>query len=206
MRLPPIAHLTRWSRADGAVLEGLLGLAFVVQAVFGLIGPLLAVAGLLDPATSRSVSLSGTTAADIAAADGIKLSTSDQAQLTIAHPDVYQRALLELPTLIGAAMIMLGISLLFLLTRTLRQGDPFASGNPRRLHGIALLILVGGVFGNWLEAITSSMLVSGTSLQDRIPTSFQISPVPVMAALLVAALAEAFRLGTRLREDTEGLV
>lgn len=206
MRLPPIAHLTRWSRADGAVLEGLLGLAFAVQAVFGLIGPLLTVAGVLAPATSRSVTITGTAAADITAADGIKLSASDQAQLTIAHPDAYQRLLLELPTVIDSALIMLGISLLFLLTRTLRQGDPFAPGNPRRLHGIAMLILVGGVFGNWLEAITSSLLVAGTHLQDRIPTSLQISPLPVMAFFLVVALAEAFRLGTRLREDTEGLV
>ncbi|WP_329520722.1 hypothetical protein [Spirillospora sp. NBC_01491] len=55
-------------------------------------------------------------------------------------------------------------SWLFLLTRTLRKGDPFAPGNPRRLYGIALLVLLGGVLGNWPEAITGTLLVTGTPL------------------------------------------
>ncbi|MFG1815581.1 DUF2975 domain-containing protein [Kribbella sp. NPDC049174] len=207
MRLPQsIVGLGRWSRTDALVLQGLLGTAFVVQAVIGLVIPLLGVAGALDLDTSREVPVTDVAAPDLPEADGVQLSASGSATLTVDDPSLGQRVLLELPTIVGAVLILLGIYLLFRIARTLCLGDPFAPHNPLRLFGIALLIAVGSVTGTLLQAMTTNQLVAGTPLAHNVPFAVEFSLLPLVVALLVAALAEAFRVGVRLREDSEGLV
>jgi len=200
-----IAGLGRWGRTDSRLLQGLLGLAFAVEAVIGLVVPLLNVAGVLDVATSREVPVTnlGTTLAE---AGGLKLSVSESAMLTVVDPSLGQRVLLDLPAVVDAVLILLGIYWLFLVARTLCVGDPFAPRNPFRLFGIAVLIAVGTFVDSLLTGITTHRLVAGTSLQDHVPFSIHFSFLPLAVAVLVAALAEAFRIGARLRADTEGLV
>jgi hypothetical protein len=53
---------------------------------------------------------------------------------------------------------------------------------------------------------TLDVVVAGTSLEEHVPFSVNFSFLPLAVAVLVAAVAEAFRIGVRLREDTEGLV
>jgi hypothetical protein len=207
MRMPEsIVSLGRWDRSDGLVLQGLLGVVFVVQAVVGLMIPALGIIGVLDGSGSRQVPVDDVAAIGVPGADGVQLSTSGSATLTIADPSFGQRVLLELPTVFGAVLILLGIYWLFRIARTLCVGDPFAPRNPLRLYGIAFLIVIGSVVGSLLTAITTDQLVAGTALQDHVPFSVEFSLLPPAVALLVAALAEAFRIGARLREDTEGLV
>ncbi|TCO13146.1 DUF2975 family protein [Kribbella steppae] len=207
MRVPQsIVNLGRWSRTDALVLQGLLGIVFVVQAILGMVIPLLGVVGVLDLASSREVPVTGVAAPEFPDADGVQLSASGSAALTVDDPSFSQRVLLELPTIVGAVLILLGIYLLFRIARTLCLGDPFQPRNPLRLFGIAILIAVGSVAASLLQAVTTDQLVAGTPLADHVPFSVEFSLLPLLVALLVAALAEAFRIGVRLREDTEGLV
>jgi hypothetical protein len=207
MRMPEsIVRLGRWDRSDGQVLQGLLGVVFIVQAVVGLVIPALTVVGVVDGASSREVDVTDVAAIGLPAADGVQLSASGSATLTVADPGFGQRLLLELPTLVGALLILLGIYWVFRIARTLCVGDPFEPRNPLRLFGIALLIAIGSVVSSLLTAITTDQLVSGTALADHVPFSVEFSLLPPAVALLVAALAEAFRIGVRLRDDAEGLV
>ncbi|MEU4393377.1 DUF2975 domain-containing protein [Kribbella sp. NPDC023855] len=205
MRLS-VAGLDRWGRTDTVVLQGLLAGAFVLEAVIGLVVPLLGVAGLLDMSSSRTVALADAGALGLPAADGVELSATGTATLAVADPGLGQRVLLELPGVFAAVLILLGIWLLFQVARTLSAGEPFASRNPLRLYGIAVLLGIGYVVGSLLTAVTTNLLVAGTPLEQHVPFSADISLLPVAVAVLLAALAEAFRIGVRLREDTEGLI
>ena len=136
----------------------------------------------------------------------MKLSVSESATLEVADPSLGERVLLDLPAVFDAVLILLGIYWLFLVARTLSAGDPFAPRNPVRLFGITVLIIVGTFADSLLTGITTHQLVAGTSLEEHVPFSVDFSFLPFAVAVLVAAVAEAFRIGVRLREDTEGLV
>lgn len=196
----------RWSRTDSNLLQVLLGAAFAIEVVLGLMLPLIAVAGVgTNPVIQRDVEVAGVGTSLVA--DGpAKLTVSDTARLAIADADLGQRILFMLPTIFDTLLILLGLYWLILVARTLSAGEPFASRNPSRLFGIAVLIAVGSVGDSLLTAITTNRLVAGTTLQGHVPFSLHISFAPLGIALLVAALAEAFRVGVQLRRDTEGLV
>jgi hypothetical protein len=195
----------RWGRTDTRVLTGMLGVAFVIEAVMGLVVPLLHVAGALDVVSIRDVRVTDV-GTDLAEAGDIKLSVSESATLEVADPSLGERVLLDLPAVFDAVLILLGIYWLFLVARTLGAGDPFAPRNPFRLFGIAALITVGTFADSLLTGITTHQLVAGTSLAEHVPFSVNFSFLPLAVAVLIAAVAEAFRIGVRLREDTEGLV
>ncbi|TDO35827.1 DUF2975 family protein [Kribbella sp. VKM Ac-2527] len=195
-----------WGRTDTRVLTGMLGIAFVIEAFWGLVLPLLHVAGALDVVSTRDVLVNPNVGTDLAEADGMKLSVSESATLKVADPSLGERVLLDLPAVFYAVLILLGIYWLFLVARTLGAGDPFAPRNPFRLFGIAALIVVGTFGDSLLTGITTHQLVAGTSLEEHVPFSVDFSFLPLVVAALVAAVAEAFRIGVRLREDTEGLV
>ena len=197
-------RLNVWDRTDSRVLQGALGLAFVIQAVVGFLVPLLSVGGLLDVASSRAIAATGQQTT-LTESGGLKLAT-DSTTLTVADPSLGQRVLLELPTVVTAVLVLVGIYWLFQVARTLSAGEPFVPRNPLRLFGIAGLLAVGTMLDGLLTAITTDRLVSGTPLEERVPFSVHFSLTPVLVAFLLAALAEAFRIGVRLRDDAEGLV
>jgi hypothetical protein len=201
MRVP----LSRWGRTDSRALQGLLGLAFVVIAVTGLVLPLLTLAGATGARIEQDVRVTGAEAV-LAQADRVTLSVAESAQLSFTDPSLGQRVLLVLPTLVVSLLILAGIYLVFLIARTLCAGEPFTPRNPRRLYGVAVLIVVGTVVDGLLTAICTDQLVAGTSLAERVPFRVDIPLTPFAVAFLVAAVAEAFRIGVRLRADTEGLV
>jgi hypothetical protein len=195
-----------WGRADTRLLQGLLGLAFVIQALIGLVIPFLSMAGLLNTAIVRDVPIAGVVGNSLVEDGGAKLTVSESATLNLTDPSLGERVLLNLPAVFDTVLILLGLYWLFLVARTLSAGEPFAPRNPKRLFGIAVLIAVGSLGDSLLTTITNHELVAGTRLQDYVPFSLHISFLPLGVAVLVAALAEAFRIGVRLRADTEGLV
>ncbi|MFD4956258.1 DUF2975 domain-containing protein [Streptomyces sp. NPDC058451] len=200
-----------WSRTDSRLLEAALGLATLLVGVFGVLLPALGVVGLIDPMDTREVETEAATrvpgtATDAVAGHGMTLAGSHQADLVFAHPDLGQRLLLALPELVGSLLLLLILALLLQMARTLRGGDVFVPKNARRLSVIGLTVLVQAVLGPALLAITTEMLVSGTSMADQIPFSATFTGEYVLLAFLVLALGEVFRRGARLRADTEGLV
>ena len=186
-------------------LPGVGGLAFAVEALVGVLIPAVHIAGLFAAESTRDVGVSGLGTV-LAQAGDLKLSAAGSATLTVADPSLGQRILLDLPGLFGAVPILLGIYWLFLVARTLSTGDPFAPQNPRRLFGISILIVVGSLGDSLLTALTTHQLVAGTPLEAHVPFAFHFSFLPLGIAAVVGALAEAFRVGVRLRADTEGLV
>lgn len=136
----------------------------------------------------------------------VTLSGTHQVEITFAHPDVQQRVLPALPEIAGSLQLILILGLLLRMARTLREGDVFVPANARRLHTAAAAIVAMGVLGPLADAVTTSLLIGDAVVDSVVPFTYTLSAEPILLALLVAALAEVFRRGARLREDTEGLV
>lgn len=200
-----------WNRTDSRLLEAALGLAALLDAVFGVLIPALGVVGLIDPVDTREVKPETATrvpgtVTDAVAGHGMTLTGTHRADLVLAHPDLGQRLLLALPDVVGSLLLLLVLVLLLQMTRTLRDGDVFVPKNARRLSVIGLTVLVQAVLSPVLPSLTTEALVSGTPLADQVPFSVTFTGEYVLLAFLILALGEVFRRGTKLRADTEGLV
>ncbi|WP_019055093.1 DUF2975 domain-containing protein [Streptomyces prunicolor] len=200
-----------WNRTDSRLLEAALGLAALLDAVFGVLIPALGVAGLIDPVDTREVTPETATrvpgtVTDAVAGHGMTLTGTHRADLVLAHPDLGQRLLLALPDVVGSLLLLLVLILLLQMTRTLRDGDVFVPKNARRLSVIGLTVLVQAVLSPVLPSLTTEALVSGTPMADQVPFSVTFTGEYVLLAFLILALGEVFRRGTKLRADTEGLV
>jgi hypothetical protein len=194
-------------RRRGRVLEVVLGLALALAALFGLLLPLLGVTGPIDPMDVRDVRIEAVTRVSAAVTSGpVTLQGTHQAEIALTHPDVQQRILLALPDIFNGALLILVLALLLRMARTLRDSDVFVPENARRLHVIAAAIVAMGILGPLVDTVTAHLLISGTPISPAVPFAYTVSAAPVLLGLLVAALAEVFRQGTRLRADTEGLV
>ena len=200
-----------WNRTDSRLLEAALGLAALLDGVFGVLLPVLGVVGLIDPVDTREVKpetatrIPGTVT-DAVAGHGMTLTGTHQADLVIAHPDLSERLLLALPDVVGSLLLLLVLALLLQMARTLRDGDVFVPRNARRLSVIGLTVLVQAVLSPVLPSLTTEALVSGTPMADQVPLSVTFTGEYVLLAFLILALGEVFRRGTKLRADTEGLV
>jgi hypothetical protein len=201
-------RIPRWKRSDSVALEVLLASAGIALAVVGIVAPLLGIAGLVDPvAATRDIPLHERAALGGATTHGaITLTGTRTAELAFAEPDLAQRTLLALPGLVGAGLALTIVWLLLRIVRTLTTGDPFRPVNVRRVTGIAVAVIAFGIQEPLLSAVNTGALVRGTAAEDVVPFELAFSWAPILVGLLIAALAEVFRRGTRLRADTEGLV
>ena len=112
----------------------------------------------------------------------------------------------------GAVACASGVFLLALLSLVLlmtarivktAQTDPFVEDNARRLMQIGWLLLA-------IEAVgfTAGMIISffPKEVSDHVQAGFDLSPVGILAALLIFVLAQIFRRGAQMRAELEGTV
>lgn len=94
-----------------------------------------------------------------------------------------------------------------LLTRflgDLADGDPFGPANVTRLRIVAALLLVVPLVASVVIAIARAEILEAAGAEAGFALSFSLGWIA--AGLLVAAIAQAFATGTRLRSDVDGLV
>jgi hypothetical protein len=139
---------------------------------------------------------------------GVDLSpASDEYQLTV-QPLPTGLRLLTIAPISWATLCLLGIAwMLFGLLRSIGQGRPFDPGNARRLSALAVLAIAGSLVFRALESLAASAVLghlnlSGGNLQP--PGIWVLWPFAV--AVLLAALARAFRYGGQLQDDVAGMV
>ena len=189
----------RWSRTDQVGLEALLG-AVVGIAALGLAPRVVAAVrdepvrlttdlpeGLVRPVADVEAPLTGT--------------------VVLQDPSAGQQLLALLPGLLEVLAVAVGAWLLLGVVRALREGDPFTPGSARRLTWLAVLVGSAGVGVQLVEDLTRNALLSHVdALGDHLGTSFTLPFWPLIAALLLAFLAEVFSRGSALRAEVEGLV
>lgn len=125
----------------------------------------------------------------------------------IAHPRAVDYALTLLPGLLALALFVAGALVVQRIARTIGSGDPFAARQVRRLRLLAGLLLVGAPAYALVNLASTGALLSRAELGGLDPALIFPFPLAAMAAgLVLALLAEAFKTGTDLRDDVEGLV
>ena len=130
-------------------------------------------------------------------------------QLTLRQPTPAQLLLSVAVGLLPPLLVAAVLWLLRGLARSVRHGDPFGAANVRRLRRLGLLFLLG----------YPAMVIVSKLLQDWLVTTLPvlplggigttldvISPIALLAGLVMLLLAEVFAHGLRLREDVEGTI
>jgi hypothetical protein len=93
--------------------------------------------------------------------------------------------------------------------RSLGDGDPFRGGNAARIGAVGGIVMIAGTVAPLLPQIASLVVIDGLGLVSPgspLVPGISFSFVPVAVGALVLAVAEAFRRGTQLTDDTRGLV
>ncbi|HWO50410.1 MAG TPA: hypothetical protein VNN23_02345, partial [Ornithinibacter sp.] len=79
--------------------------------------------------------------------------------------------------------------------------------NVVRLRVVAAVLVLGVPVVDVLESLVGTVLLDGLDFGSlALPFMLDIPWVPMLAGLVVAMLAEAFKAGSRLRDDVDGLV
>lgn len=198
----PRKDLLAFDRSDRWGLIGLLGLLAAVTVVGGVVLPVLS---WLEGSPVRTEVFSPVVVPELDTA-GIEHGLGTY-ELLVPVSGAGLRLLSILPGVLVAGGVLLGCWLLLRVMRSIAGGDPFTPANVTRLRGIAGLLLFGSVVAFFLEmAVTGALL--GTLDLGALEPGFRLDLPwgPVVAGMVVALLAEAFKVGSRLREDVEGLV
>lgn len=127
--------------------------------------------------------------------------------LLLPDPDTTQRLLALLPDLMTAAVVVSVAWLGHAVLRDVAAGDPFRPVNVTRLRWIALLVALGGGLVGAVRALVALPILSDVDLGGLTPAGFwEVPLIPLLLGMVVALVAEAFRTGTTLRDDVDGLV
>jgi len=92
---------------------------------------------------------------------------------------------------------------------SLAAGQPFRRGNAARIGATAATILLAGTLAPLLPQVAALGVLDRLGLADPsgpFVVGLRLEVAPLLVAGLVCAVAEAFRRGTRIAEDTVGLV
>ena len=109
--------------------------------------------------------------------------------------------------IIGLAVSVVGFLLLGILHETY-AGQPFFDSSSRRLRLVSRVIAIVAVTVPVLRSIANVEVAEQALPTLDVPGDIDVSTMLtwLLVALVVRVIAEAFRIGTELRRDTEGLV
>lgn len=118
-----------------------------------------------------------------------------------------QRILDLLPGILLAAIVLGIIAMLLRFMRDISVGTPFEPAQVTRLRAIAGLLLIGVPITYFARLSIDGALLSDLDLGGiDLAVSLDLPWLPMTLGLITALLAEAFKVGTRLRDDVEGLI
>jgi hypothetical protein len=129
-----------------------------------------------------------------------------ETQLRAADSTVAEQALNRGGVAVLGICLGIGGVLLRRLLLSIAGGEPFERRNATRIAVIAVLVAAGSIASDVLPAIASELVIGRTGWSRFAEASALISLPPLLAVPILLALAQAFRRGTELAADTEGLV
>jgi hypothetical protein len=213
----PTSRLARTEAATRTVVLDLLGALILLGSIGAAVAAVvLPVNQLTRPGGATRVELSAEAQGQaVAAITGVP-----EGSWLEFVPDLYSMSLhvfqldwpLRLLSEAGTSLLLACLAgaglLLFRTLRTIRLGAPFDPANPRRLRVIGLLVIVGGLGGQALDAFARFALLdaAGPATPSPVVTSAALDLTWAMTGLVALALAEAFATGRRLTDDVTGLI
>jgi hypothetical protein len=92
---------------------------------------------------------------------------------------------------------------------SIAEGKPFLTGNAARIAGMAGLVALASLANDIIPVLGSHLVLQRLRLSGATSPIFAevaLTLGPLLAVPFLLALAEAFRRGTELATDVEGLV
>ena len=193
-----------FDRADYLGLRVILGIAVAGSVLFGLGGPVFAAA----TNAPLNVSYATTVTGGIQLPRGATHDGNATVEMLLRDATLGERFVQALPELLISGLTVAVAWMLFQLLRSTQAGEPFTRRNVRRINMIALIVGIGGMLVQSAQGLADNAIYTTGRLPDRVGFIFEltITPLPLVAMLVIALIGEAFRRGVALREDVEGLV
>ena len=198
----PRRDVLAFDRFDRWGLVFLLGAVALAALLAGVVEPLAdwVTGGPLSPRVESAVTVPPLDAAGVGYG-------SASYTVDAVDPGAGARLLALLPGLLLSVLVVLSCWCIVLLLRTVASGDPFDPVNVTRLRVIAGALVVGAPVAHLLQLVSDAVVLGGLDLGGLDLTfTLDIPWLPMVAGLVVAMLAEAFKAGSRLRADVDGLV
>ena len=195
-----------FSRVDYLIFRIILVVTMVASGGVGLVTPLYAWAAdrPINATFARNIdAVAGHLPTGVSAQNPVEIAVA------VNDPSAAERVVDALPNLLIAAIIIIVSWFVLRLLDDLRRGKPFSASNFRRVRKVAALVGIGAIVVSFFDSVSNAQL-----LINRVPANpdmevvFSMSvPIAWLAAmLLLLVVAEAFRRGTELQDDVEGLV
>jgi hypothetical protein len=111
--------------------------------------------------------------------------------------------------LITGLCLLWGALVVRRLVLSISCGQPFQRANPARLTQLAGLIVATTLAAGVLPCLAAHMVLGRLGLggpASPLSTHLVIAGAPLLVALFLLVLAQAFRRGAELAQDTEGLI
>ncbi|MEW9533721.1 DUF2975 domain-containing protein [Microbispora sp. NPDC049125] len=139
--------------------------------------------------------------------DAVRLSAVDDAvALSAPGSTVAEQLLSRGDTAVTGLCLGLAAVLLRRLLLSVLEGTPFRGGNPARIAGLAGLLLFAAIVGEALPDIGAGIVLSRLDLGPMFTAGVSIPMAPILVALLLLVLAEAFRRGGELADDVAATI
>jgi hypothetical protein len=191
-----------FDRSDRWGLIGLLVVVALAALWAWLVGPLLAwVRGDAIP-----LELTSEVSVPALEASGLRPGPATY-EVLVRDPGVGQRLLGLAPGVLYLAIVLVTCWAVWRLMRSVAAGDPFQPANVTRLRAVAAALVLGTSVAFFLEMAARGALTTTIDSGDLSPGVWISVPcLPLVTGMVAALLAEAFKAGSRLREDVQGLV
>lgn len=189
----------RWDRLGLRLLLGAVCLASVVALVAAPIAGWLRGDPLAVPFASRVV---------VPELDAVGLSHGiGDYDLRVRDVTTGQRLLDLIPGVINAALVIGAAYLMLRFLRAVAGGETFAPQQVWRLRGIAGIMVVGAPVVEFARMSCTGALLGSVDLGGLAPAlTIPLPWLAIVVGMCVALVAEAFKVGTALRDDVDGLV
>jgi hypothetical protein len=190
------------TRTQRVLLRG----ALRCMVIFGLLVVFLQIANAVgDGVLSRSIDVADGDRAGLPQRGVYVYESAVRVDLERASTQLWVESLL--PTvLLALAVAVIGFMLLRVFHET-DAGQPFFDSSARRLRVVSAVIAVAAIVVPLSSAFADDEVLAVA--QPRLETNgpdFAAVALWLVIALVVRVIAEAFRIGTQLRDATEGLV
>ena len=191
-----------FDRTDRWALVGLLTLVSLAATWAWLVGPLVAWA------RGDAIPLELTSTVSVPELEAVgAIPGPGTYDVMVPDPDTGQRLLGLAPGLVHLVVVVGTCWLVWRLMCAIAAGDPFHPSNAVRLRVIAGLLILGTAVATFLDLAARGALTATIDTGDLDPGAALVMPwLPMVTGMVAALLAEAFRGGSRLRDDVDGLV
>jgi Protein of unknown function (DUF2975) len=204
--------LMKGKRSVSSALGVLLNVGWYgVAAGMVLIGCLVAMSAFVDLSHTSmdipvSFSVDGRTVHVTDAADGVEgaqvRDVRSTGYLKFSPPSRPFLAAAAISLFLMLALVLWVLGQLIAVVRTLRDGRPFVAGNATRIRAIGYAVIAGELARSVLMLIGNRYAMAHFSAEGlRFLAWPDIDVLALVHGLIILAIAEVFRLGTRLDED-----